>query len=537
MTNFKHLALFLFSGFLSTTAFAVEEGYPVYYNSYTAEASCNSYNSSGACIQRAVSQNRGYSSSQSGGYNSQNSQRQQGYSNYNQQSEQSSYQSQQNTQQNQRVSQNNGYQKFTPNKGKRKIDLGIWAGRRFADFEYQLNFGYSYNSGDFTSEGSSFSKPAGSILEWDDMVFNELGLTGRYDFEYKKYPLFVFGEYKQGRLEKSGDSRDDDLTVDDLWDISIGGIEASTEGFKFGIGWDDAFSWADFTFSPVLGYMTQTHELNMTNQIYAQPDQSVYVYGDDGTDDGTWIYEDDSGDAHACLWNTDIDGFTPGANWFADIGGGIITVFDFDNGGSAGLNYLGNGWLDCDAASNYCGTGDVNYQVSDGAGGTRNIISYDDLLLFDIDAAPGDSEGCMLGGYDVSVALGGQTQKYEATWSGFFIGTYMDRQFNARESLSFYAQIAMLDYTATADWVYRTDLAHPSFEDNANGMGYELRMTYTREFAPSWDFVLSVEWETFELSGGTTTINYADGTTASEPFANYAVWQSMGLRLGVVKKF
>ncbi len=500
------------------TAFAVQEGYPVYYNSYTAEASCNSYNSSGACVQRNVSQNRGYSS-QSGGYNLQNSQRQQGYSNYNQQSGQSSYQSQQNTQQNQRVSQNNGYEKFTPNKGKRKIDLGIWAGRRFADFEYQLNFGYSYNSGDFTSEGGSFSKPAGSILEWDDMVFNELGLTGRYDFKYKKYPLFVFGEYKQGRLEKSGDSRDDDLTVDDLWDISIGGIEASTEGFKFGIGWDKAFSWADFTFSPVFGYMTQTHELNMTNQIYAQPDQSVYVYGDDGTDDGTWVYEDPTGDTHACLWNSDIDGFTPGANWYADIGNGIITVYDFDGGG---------GWLGCVVGNDYCGTEDADFDGD----------TYEDVLLFDIEEDPDlEGEGCMLGGYDVSVALGGQTQKYEATWSGFFIGTYMDRQFNARESLSFYAQIAMLDYTATADWVYRTDLAHPSFEDNANGMGYELRMTYTREFAPSWDFVLSVDWETFELSGGTTTINYADGTTASEPFANYAVWQSMGLRLGVVKKF
>ncbi|MBN1783425.1 MAG: hypothetical protein JW812_00470 [Alphaproteobacteria bacterium] len=485
--NFKHLALVLMGGFFASSAQAVEEGYPVYYNAYASDASCYSYDNRGVCNQRG-----------------------------------SMHQAYRQSTQSTRVSKREGYKKFTEKRPEKQLDLGIWAGRRFADFEYQLNFGYSYNSSDYTHEGPAVSKSAGSILEWDDMIFNEIGITARKDFQYDKYPLFVFGEYKQGKLAKSGDSRDDDLTVDDLWDISIGGIDASTSGWKFGLGWNDAFTWADFTFSPVIGYMSQTHDLNMTNQIYPQPEQTVYMYGPDGDGDGNPdpIY-DDAGN-HTCLWNTDLEQLNP-------VGGGdLYANLDADPEGEVVYQDGGVGWITCTSAvdNNYCGTYDPIW----------NGLSYQDVLLFDTDGQVG-TDGCLLGGYDVAVALGGQTQKYQATWSGFFIGTYMDRQFNEKESLSFYGHVAMLDYEATADWVYRTDLAHPSFKDAASGMGYELRMTYTREFAPSWDFKLSVDWETFELEGGTSTVNYADGSTASEPFANYAVWQSMGLQVGVVRKF
>ncbi|MHA1540526.1 MAG: hypothetical protein ACTSXL_05685 [Alphaproteobacteria bacterium] len=523
MTKFLYLAMFFVIATVSS-AFAVQEGYPIYYNSYTKNPQCNSYED-GKCIapmQNNYMQGGQYSQTQGGQYSQQRSQ---------------NYSSSQRTEtkKTKRVSKQAGYEKFTKNKGEKEIELGIWAGRRFADFEYQLNFGYSYNSGNYTHQGPAVSKPAGSILEWDDMIFNELGITARKDFKYKKYPLFVFGEYKQGKLEKSGDSRDDDLTVDDLWDISIGGIEATTSGWKFGIGWNNAFQWSDFTFSPVFGYMSQTHDLNMTNQIYAQPDQTVYMYGPDLNGDGTPdpIYEDD-GETHMCLWNSDLANVLPNIDISLDDG---TLIFDFDENFWDEGDSDGNGdqtsWIGCDISNQYCNTNDSG----------NDPLTYEDFLQFDIEPDANDpSAGCMLGGYDVSVALGGQTQKYEATWSGFFIGTYMDRQFNPRESLSFYAQVAMLDYTATADWVYRTDLAHPSFEDNASGMGYELRMTYTREIVPTWDFQLSVDWENFELSGGTTTIHWAEATddhglTSSEPFANYAVWQSMGLRIGVIKKF
>lgn len=517
--KFKHLAFVLMSGFVASTAHAIEEGYPIYYNSYASDASCYAYDNRGVCAQRGHMQ-QGYRQSTT----------------------------------RKRVSKREGYKKFTEKAPERNLELGIWAGRRFADFEYQLNFGYSFDSGQtdaygnplFTYEGTPVVKDAGSILEWDDMIFNELGISVRKDFTYNKYPLFVIGEYKEGKLAKSGDSRDDDLTVDELWDISIGGIDASTSAWKFGLGWNDAFQWADFSFSPVIGYMSQTHDLNMTDQIYPQADQTVYVYGPDSNGDGIAEIVEEDDESHTCLWNTDLGQIDPsgGGDLWVDLDGdGAISNDEmvFDDGLDSGLPVSwdptasgGGGWLICDGGNNYCGTGFDNGGV---------LYTYQDILLFDTDnrgydGTPGtENTGCLLGGTDNPVTLSGHTQKYETTWSGFFIGTYMDRQFNPKEKLSFYAQIAKLDYEATADWVYRTDLAHPSFKDTGDGLGYELRMTYTREFAPSWDFKLSVDWETFELEGGTSQINYADGTSTTEPFARYARWQSMGLQVGVVRRF
>ncbi|MHA1550093.1 MAG: hypothetical protein ACTSXV_01405 [Alphaproteobacteria bacterium] len=537
MLNFKYLCVFIGGLFCASAVSAVEEGYPVYYDGYASDADCSSYNSQGVCIQPARNyqhQSANYTQSrqsQKSGYNDNRSQQnnytqarqsQSGYS-YNR-SQQNNYKQAQSSQNVARVSKYEGAKKFSESKGKNQIELNAFFGRRFADFEYQLDFGYSYDSSDALSlrpynvdltKGPAITKSAGSILEWDDMIFNEITLEARKDFTYKKYPLFVFGEYRQGQLAKSGDSRDDDLTVDGLWDISIGGIDASLSGWKLGIGWDKAFAWSDFTFSPVFGYMSQSHDLTMTDQMYPQPDQTVYVY--DG--DGNPIYEDtgevdEDGDtifAHACVWNNDVDTTFATADgfWYYDSN---------DNGeieSGEEVYYSAGSW----------------YYDS----GLSNQITFE----MDTDNASGNGvDGCLLGGYPMDVALGGATQIYNTNWKGFFLGIQMDRQFNARESLSFYGEISMLDMQASADWIYRDDLMHPSFSDSGTGMGYALKMEYTREFMPTWAFKFVVEMEEYEMSGGSSTTNYADGSseTISGAF-NYMVWRSMGMRVGISKKF
>ena len=69
----------------------------------------------------------------------------------------------------------------------------IYAGysRRFADFEFETG--------------------VNSILEWDDMIWNEIRVGAKHNFSLRNFDMSVFGEYAYGDMSHGGLSMDYDL--------------------------------------------------------------------------------------------------------------------------------------------------------------------------------------------------------------------------------------------------------------------------------------------------------------------------------------
>ena len=69
----------------------------------------------------------------------------------------------------------------------------IYAGysRRFSDFEFETG--------------------VNSILEWDDMIWNEIRVGARHNFSLRDFDLSLYGEYAYGNMAGGGLSMDYDL--------------------------------------------------------------------------------------------------------------------------------------------------------------------------------------------------------------------------------------------------------------------------------------------------------------------------------------
>jgi len=478
-----------FCAVIATVAFCssvnkayAEEGYPVYYNNYLS----STYNGSVYAPQQAPTyQNNGYSPYGTA---------------------QQSYYPQQNTGYTtpvppaQQVQKGTGYTEYQIEevkpvdntkyllKGPMGMDIEFSMGRVFSDFEFQLT---PENENTYDD-----ARTQGSILEWDDMIFNEMKLKIRKDFtldKNKENKMFAFAEYKKGSLVQSGDSRDDDMRVDPYYYTSIGGIEANTNGYKVGLGWTDAFKLDGFKFSPTMGYTNQSHNLTMTDQAYALP-EPVYYYTEDDNGNSVLVYDEDANPM--CAYYT--DSVTAGS-------------IEDDTGTDIPL------WID-----------------SDGDGQLDTQLASTDLIYIGYDEG-GD---CTVGGTGSESFLAGPVQIYNTNWSGFFLGSFVNKVFGPKDSIQFYGEFAIMDFLAEANWVRRTDLAGPMY-DKAKAIGYTFEMTYKHKIARDMDLTFNANFETFSLFGSATTdINFSDGTsTHIENSMMYADWNSMGFHLGLQKLF
>ena len=74
--------------------------------------------------------------------------------------------------------------------------------RRFADFEFKTG--------------------VNSVLEWDDMVYDEITLGVRHNFSVRDFDMFAYGEYSMGFMNHGGLSMDYDLEPYDASDPYYG---------------------------------------------------------------------------------------------------------------------------------------------------------------------------------------------------------------------------------------------------------------------------------------------------------------------------
>ena len=125
----------------------------------------------------------------------------------------------------------------------------IYAGytRRFADFQFETG--------------------VNSILEWDDMLINEITVGARHNFSLRDFDLSAYGEYSYGRVETGGLSMDYDLKPFDesdptygIFTISMGDLSGRSNHLRLGLSAHHIWDVAGWKLSPTIGYEIFKHK-------------------------------------------------------------------------------------------------------------------------------------------------------------------------------------------------------------------------------------------------------------------------------------
>ena len=325
--------------------------------------------------------------------------------------------------------------------------------RRFADFEFKTG--------------------VQSILNWNDMVFNEIGLRAEKNFQLRNFDLFAYGEYRQGTMASSGLSMDYDLEPYDplypeygIFTISMGGQTGSTRTTKVGIGARNVWDFHGWKLSPSIGYQIFKHNLTMTDHIYPNPPVYIPLM----TEDGDYIFIDGSG------------------NYFS----------------APPMENIGPG----DYYQICMSPEDMKLAITNG--GIPQIDGEGNLITGDYDPWPGSEYlpwgvgpgDCVVIGGDGMIIVRGTTHIYNTTWSGLYLGLEIEKQMTYVDKLRFYIQASMPHYKSEGTWPNRTDWQqNPSFidEGDASAMHYQAEMEYIYTFGERLQLSLKASMDYFHI--------------------------------------
>lgn len=406
----------------------------------------------------------------------------------------------------------------------------IYAGysRRFADFEFETG--------------------VNSILEWDDMIWNEIRVGARHNFSLRDFDLSVYGEYAYGDMSHGGLSMDYDLKPFEaqypeygIFTISMGDQSGRSNYFRFGISAHHIWDIGGWKLSPTFGYEIFKHNLEMSDHYYPNPG----VYLPLMTRDGFYVFGNELGEYFAVPIGT-----TPPDDWYqVCMSPEDIKVVTNALGSTSvnGFPYLGDSLT----------TGD--YEI------TMGTIPW----------GVGAGECVIIGG-DGPIVVEGTTHIYNTTWSGFYVGLEIEKQMTLRDKLRLYMQVGLPKYSSEGIWPNRTDWQqNPSFlDEGSNGAySYAAEMEYNYKLSDRLQLSLKVDTNLFhvgKIGGELYVAEYSyyatdengqwimnpvyntDGTIAyyvpelidveahtekvSESLKR-ATWQSFGIHLGVKYAF
>lgn len=332
----------------------------------------------------------------------------------------------------------------------------IWAEyvRRFSDFEFETG--------------------VNSILEWDDMIWNEIQVGARHNFSLRDFDLSVFGQYAYGTMSHGGLSMDYDLKPFDtsypeygIFTISMGDQSGRSNHFKLGISAHHIWDIGGWKLSPTFGYEIFKHNLEMANHYYPNPG----VYLPLMTDQGFYVYGNELGE----FFSVPV-GATPPEDWYQVCMSpeDIKVVTNTPSGSSIdGFPYLGDELM----------TGD--YQISMGT------------IPWGV-----DSGECVIIGGDGPVIVEGTTHVYNTTWSGFYVGLEIEKQMTLKDKLRIYMQFGLPNYSSEGIWPNRTDWQqNPSFLDEGNNgaYSYTAEMEYNYKLSERLQLALKVDMNLFHV--------------------------------------
>ena len=298
----------------------------------------------------------------------------------------------------------------------------IYAGysRRFADFQFKTG--------------------VNSVLEWDDMIFNEVNVGAQHNFSLRNFDMFAYANYTFGDMASGGLSMDYDMEPYDwaqpdygIFTVSVGDQTGRTNHFRFGIGARHIWDIAGWKLSPSIGYEIFKHNLKMSDHLYPNPgvylpmmsDKGDYVYGDE---EGYYYtlpinVEAPSDWYQVCLAPEDIMVAVAPAGGFTQLGTAITTA----------------PWTDA--------LGDIPWGVS--------------------------ANECVIIGGDGPIRVDGTTHIYNTTWSGFYVGLEVEKQMTLSDKLRFYVQFGLPKYSSEGIWPNRDDWQqNPSFLDEGSNGAY-----------------------------------------------------------------
>lgn len=330
----------------------------------------------------------------------------------------------------------------------------------------------TFIQGNYTRKFADFVFVTGvnSILEWDDMVLNEVGASARHSFDVKDFDMFVFGEYKYGNVSKGGFSMDYDLKPynesepkNGIFTISMGDQSGYTNDIKIGLGAKNVWDVSGWKLSPSFGYQIFKHNLQMSNHVYPNPG----IYLPLMTSDGKYIFGDSKGNYHALDQNA-----TPPPDWRQIcLSPGDIKVVPKAPGSS------------------------------DNLGSSLTTQDYDPHTMGKLPWGVGSGE-CVIVGGDGARLVPGTTHIYNTTWSGFYIGLEISKQMTLIDKLRFYFQAGMPNYSSEGIWPNRTDWQqNPSFIDkgNSGSYNYNAEIEYTYKISDKIELSVAVDTSAFHV--------------------------------------
>ena len=388
--------------------------------------------------------------------------------------------------------------------------------RRFADFEFKTG--------------------VNSILEWDDMLFNEVNVGAKHVFDIRGFDLAVYGEYSYGKMSGGGLSMDYDLEpydyavpYDGIFTISMGGETGDTSKLKLGVAAHHIWDLGGWKITPHIGYEIFKHNLKMDNHLYPNPG----IYLPLMTSSGDYVFGDTAGNYYAV--STDVSIADNSGLYQICMGPEDIKVVLASAGGSSidGVLYpLGTTLTTVDYNSSM---GNLPWGVTEG--------------------------NCVVIGGDGTVQVEGTTHIYDTKWTGFYLGLEMEKQMTLADKLRFYFQVSMPKYSSEGTWPNRDDWQqNPSFLDEGdNGaFAYEAELEYSYQLSDRMALTLKADTNYFhvgkisgELYVASYTMYYEDennpGNFIAETVPAYteyvsealkeATWRSFGLHLGLKYSF
>ncbi len=320
--------------------------------------------------------------------------------------------------------------------------------RRFADFQFKTG--------------------VNSILEWDDMIFNEITVGAQHNFSIRSFDMFAYGQYTYGDLSHGGLSMDYDLDPFDyskpsegIFTISMGDMSGRSNHFRFGIGARHVWDIGGWKLSPSIGYEIFKHNLEMGNHIYPNPG----VYLPLMTDKGDYVY----GDSQGYYYSLPV-GTTPPDDWYQV----------------------------CMSPE------DIKIVPAVGSG----VELGDKLTTVDYDPALGiipwgvEAGECVIIGGDGPIQIEGTTHIYNTTWSGFYVGLEVEKQMTLTDKLRFYVQFGLPKYSSEGIWPNRDDWQqNPSFiDEGSNGAySYAAEMEYNYRLSDRLQLALKVDTNVFHV--------------------------------------
>ncbi len=396
-----------------------------------------------------------------------------------------------------------------------KTTLYAQYARRFADFEFVTG--------------------VNSILEWDDMIFNEIDVGLRHVFDMHGFELLAYGGYSYGKMSGGGLSMDYDLEpydysypTDGIFTISMGGQSGDTSRLKLGVGAYHIWNLGGWKITPHIGYEIFKHNLEMDNHIYPNPG----VYLPLMTSSGDYVYYNVADAYYYAVPTTN----TPDSNstqWYqVCMSPEDIKVVYTSSSSNAAYTILGDSFQTEDWNTSF---GTLPWGVGEGE--------------------------CVVIGGDGIVKVDGTTHIYNTTWSGFYLGLEMEKQMTLNDKLRFYVQFSMPKYSSEGTWPMRDDWQqNPSFlDEGTNGaFAYEAEMEYSYQLSDRLQLSLKANTDYFHIGTIPGELYVAEQTVYMEDpnndgswiivtqdaYTEYvaeslkkATWQSFGLHFGVKYSF